>query len=296
MLELATGEKVIFLGAAALYLIAAIAGIAQVRGRGEKYRRLLQPVVCLAVCLEAVLLIFRAAAIKAVPLTGLFESMIFLTIVFGLLYLVFSIAITQVWFGSVMVWVIGGMVLLAGVVAEPASQPHAAAATPWAIAHGTAMVLGGAAITFAMVNAFLYLLGRGKLKQKKVMQVLGKMPNIEKLQRLNQIGLKAAFVMITFGLASGMGLAVVKSAALEMNFAEWLMDAKTILIIAAWVLLAGILVLGYVIRLKDKTIAYISMIIFFLILFAIIGAAVLFGTKHVFTRDDIGAVQMSEQV
>jgi ABC-type uncharacterized transport system permease subunit len=296
MTELVTAEKIVFLTAAALYLVAAIAGALQLRAGGKRYRRLLQPVVCLAVCIEALLLILRAAAIKAVPLTGLFESIVFLTIVFALIYLFFSIVITQVWFGSVMVWVIGGMVLLAGMVAESASQIHAVAATPWAIAHGTAMVSGGAAIMFATVNAFLYLLGRRRLKQKKVMLVLGKMPNVEQLKELNHIGLKVAFVMITFGLASGMGLAVVKSAALQMSFTEWLTDAKTILIIAAWMLLAAILILRYMIAIKDKTVAYLTLLVAFLILFAIIGTAVVLGTKHDFRTTNSGTIQNSGQV
>ncbi|MHC4762658.1 MAG: hypothetical protein ACYS71_04695, partial [Planctomycetota bacterium] len=84
MLELPIKEIVIFASVVVLYLAAAIIGIVQLSGKGEKYSRLLLPVVSLAVCLEAVLLIFRAVVIKAVPLTGLFESMIVLTIVFGL--------------------------------------------------------------------------------------------------------------------------------------------------------------------------------------------------------------------
>lgn len=158
MLELPIKEIIIFVSVGTLYLAAAIVGIVQLFSGGEKYRRLVLPVVSLAVCLEAVLLIFRAVAIKAVPLTGLFESMIVLTIVFGLVFLFFSITIKQVWFGSVMVWVILIMILLAGVVAKPASEPRSIAATPWAIAHGIAMVLSGALIVFATANAFLYLL------------------------------------------------------------------------------------------------------------------------------------------
>ncbi|MHC4194843.1 MAG: hypothetical protein ACYSQZ_02660, partial [Planctomycetota bacterium] len=191
MLELPVKEIVIFASVVVLYLAAAIIGIVQLSGKGEKYGRLLLPVVSLAV--------FRAVVIKAVPLTGLFESMIVLTIVFGLVFLFFSIAIKQVWFGSVMVWVILVMILLAGFVAKPASEPSPIATTPWAVAHGIAMVLGGALIVFATANASLYLLGAHRLKQKKVMKVLGRVPNIEKLKKLNIFGLKACFVLMAFG-------------------------------------------------------------------------------------------------
>ncbi len=286
MLELPIKEIIIFVSIVMLYLAAAILGVVQLSSGGDKYRRLVLPVVSLAICLEAVLLIFRAVEIQAVPLTGLFESMIVLTIVFGLVFLFFSIAIREVWFASVMVWVILLMILLAGVVAKPASEPYPIAATPWAIAHGIAMVLSGALIVFATANAFLYLLGVRRLKQKKVMKVLGRVPNIETLKRLNVFGLKACFVLMTFGLASGLGLAMVKSTAIQMSVFYWIIDSKIMLIIASWILLAIILILRRLVLLKDKTIAYITMAVFVLILFAVIGTAIFCNTKHNFTREN----------
>ncbi len=294
MLELPLKEIVIFVSVVLLYLAAAIIGLVRLSSNSEKYRCLVLPVVSLAVCLEAVLLIFRAVAIKAVPLTGLFESMIVLAIVFGLVFLFFSIAIKQVWFGSVMVWILLIMILLAGVVAKPASEPRPVAATPWAIAHGIAMVLSGALIVFATANAFLYLLGAHRLKQKKVMKVLGRIPNIEKLKNLNVFGLKGCFVLMTFGLASGLGMAMVKSTAIQMNIIDWLTDAKIVLIITSWILLAIVLILRRLVLLKDKTVAYITMVVFFLILFAILGTAVFCGTKHEFTSGNVKLDQESK--
>jgi ABC-type uncharacterized transport system permease subunit len=287
-------EMVIFAVVVGVYIAAAIVGILQLLAGGQKYKRLLLLLVFLAVILEVVILIFRAVVIKAIPLTGLFESMIVLTIVFGLLYLFFRIAIQQVWFSSVMVWVILVMILMAGIVAKPASEPHAVAATPWAIAHGIAMILGGAAISFATASAFLYLLGRSRLKKKKVMQVLGRVPNIEKLERMNLLGIKVGFLLITIGLISGLVLAVVKSTTLEISVMEWLTDAKIVLIAAVWVLLGAILLSRRIVALKGNTTARITMVAFFLILFALVGVAVFCGTKHDFTRGDTRAVDLRE--
>lgn len=294
MSELPAKEIIIFVSVVVLYLAAAIVGIVQLWGGSKRYRRLLLPVVSIAVCLEAVLLIFRAVAIKAVPLTGLFESMIILTIVFALVFLFFSVAIRQVWFGSIMVWVILIMILMAAAVAKPASEPRSIASTPWAIAHGIAMVLSGALIMFATTNAFLYLLGASRLKHKKVMKVLGRVPNIEKLKELTVFGLKGCFVLMTFGLASGFGLAVWKSAVIEMGIVDWLTDSKIVLIIASWIILAVILILHRLFILKDKTIACITMVLFFLILFAIIGTAVFCGTKHDFAGSNDKIVELRE--
>jgi ABC-type uncharacterized transport system permease subunit len=280
MLGLPKPEIIVFLSAVLIHLVAAIVGILQLLAGGQKYKHFLSPLISLAVALEAVILIFRAVELKAIPLTGLFESMIVLTIVFGLIYLFFSIAIGQVWFGSVMAWVILTMIVMAGIVARPASEPDALAATPWAVAHGIAMILGGASITFATASAFLSLLGRGKLKRKEVMQVLGKVPNIERLERMNLLGVRVGFVLLTIGLISGFGLASM----LGTGIVAWLADVKVVSIIVAWILLSIILVSNRMLLLKGKTKAYLTAVAFVLVLFAILGVTILGATQHNFTR------------
>jgi ABC-type uncharacterized transport system permease subunit len=290
MAGLPTREIALFVSVVMIYLAAGIVGVVQLLPRGEKYRRLLMPLVCLAVVLEAVLLIFRAVTLRAVPLTGLFESMIVLTIVFALIYLFFSIAVQQVWFGSIMTWVILVMVLMAGIVAAPASEPYALASTPWAVAHGVAMVLAGASIAFATSTAVLYLLGRRKLKRKEVMQVLGRVPNIEKLEQMNLLAVRVAFVLTTIGLASGLGL----TSMLRTGLVAWLADPKVVSTIAAWGLLGAILVLNRRLLLKANMRAGMTFAAFLLVLFAILGVAVLGVTKHNFSRPRDSAAPVTD--
>jgi ABC-type uncharacterized transport system permease subunit len=179
-----------------------------------------------------------------------------------------------------MAWVILTMIVMAGIVARPASEPDALAATPWAVAHGIAMILGGASITFATASAFLSLLGRGKLKRKEVMQVLGKVPNIERLERMNLLGVRVGFVLLTIGLISGFGLASM----LGTGIVAWLADVKVVSIIVAWILLSIILVSNRMLLLKGKTKAYLTAVAFVLVLFAILGVTILGATQHNFTR------------
>ena len=220
--------------------------------------------------------------------------MIVLTIVFGLVFLFFSIAIWQIWFGSVMVWVILLMILITLHVANPASELHSIAVTPWVIAHAIAMVLSGALIMFATANAFLYLFSTNRLKQKKVMQVLGKVPNIEKLEQMNVFGLKASFVLMTIGLVSGIGMAVVRAPALDITVTEWLIDSKIVLILAVWILLGIILVMRHIFTVKGKTISYMTIIAFILILFAIVGTTVFCDTRHDFNGDNAKLIEQRE--
>jgi ABC-type uncharacterized transport system permease subunit len=292
MFDLPFPEMIVFILVVIICFAATVVSVLQLFSRGEKLMRSLLALVALAITLEAVILIFRAIAIKAVPLTGLFESMIVLTIVFALIYLFLSLAIYRVWFASVMVWVMLLLVLMSGIVAEPASQAHKESSTPWAIAHAIAMILSGASAMLAAASAMLYLFAQRKLKQKKLLPVLGKVPNIEKLERLNLLGLKSCFVLMTFGLASGIGLAAT-SASLNRTAIDWLTDSKIVLITIVWLLLGTIMILWKTVKLKKKTIAQVTLVAFALILFAIVGTSIFCGTGHNFAGNN---VETSEQV
>jgi ABC-type uncharacterized transport system permease subunit len=285
MLELPIVEKSIFYSVLIVYLLGALVGILQL-SRADKYRRILISLIAFGVSLESVILVFRAVAIKAVPLTGLFESMIVLTIVFGLTCLFLSIMIKQVWFSSLMSWIIFIMAILSAIVAKPASQLQDVAMTPWVIVHGLSMALSGAMISFATAMAILFLLSRQRLKNKQVMKVVGKIPNIEKLEHLNLFGLKACFVLMTFGLISGIGMAVLKSGTLEISIYDWLTDSKIIIIAVAWALVGMILAFRHTLALKGKSIAQMTMLALFLILFAIIGASIFCGSAHDFGSNE----------
>jgi len=282
-------ETSIFFGVLILYLAAAIVGVRQLRSGADKYGWIMIALIAPAVSLESVMLIFRAVAIKAVPLTGLFESMIVLTIVFGLTFLFLSAAVRQVWFGSVMAWLLFAMALLSASVAVPASNLQPAVGTPWIAAHGLAMVLSGATIAFAAGAAALFLLARWKLKHKQIYKLIGKVPNIEKLEAMNIFALRASFVLMTFGLVTGIGLAVVKAKVLGVSAAEWLTDPKIVLIAVAWVLLAVILVLRHLATLRGKVVACMTVAAFVVILFAFVGTAVFCGTHHDFGTGDVSS-------
>jgi ABC-type uncharacterized transport system permease subunit len=155
------------------------------------------------------------------------------------------------------------------------------------------MILGGAAAMLAMTSAVLYLFARRKLKRKDLLGVLGKVPSIEKLEYINLIGLKSCFVLLTFGLVSGIGLAATTSTSLNMTALDWLTDAKIVLVALVWLLLGAILALWRTVRLKEKTIAHVTIVAFALILFAVVGTSIFCGTGHDFAG---GEDQTAESV
>ena len=281
MFKLPLPEKIIFILVAVLYTSAAAIGFFQLSSKGKKYKNLLLPIVSLAVTLEAVIMVFRAASIKALPLTGLFESLIILTIVFGIVYLFLNIFIQQVWFSSVMVWMILVLFLIAGAFAQPVAEPLRIAATPWALLHGISMILGGVSIILASASSFLYLLGRNKLKSKEIIKVIGKIPNFEKLENMALFGIKAGFVFITIGIIGGLGLVAMSG----RDFASWLLDLKVISIVIAWILLGTILILNYLLTLKGNVKAFLTLTIFIFVVFAVVGVTLLGVTQHNFSSN-----------
>ncbi len=96
---------------------------------------------------------------------------------------------------------------------------------------------------------------------------------------------KLCFILLTFGLVSGIGLSISYKWALG----AWLTDPKIVLIQIVWLLLGVILVLWKTIKLKEKSIAYMTLVAFALILFAVVGTSVFCGTRHNFGGSDVEA-------
>ena len=289
MLNLALPEMILFAGVGVIYIAASIIGLLLISTNGDRYKRPLIHLIAIAVVLEAVILIFRAVEIKMIPLTGSFESMIVLTIVFGLTYFFFSMFIQQPWFGAVMSWVLLIMVLITASVASPAAKPDAAIMTPWAIAHGLAMILGEVTILISAVSAFIYLIANHRLKQKKITKVIGIVPNLETLQNVSRFGIVASFVLVSLGIISGIGMGYLRSTALDIRFGDWFTDPKFLAMAVAWFIVLLVMLGQHYNFVHRKARAYLTLLAFLLILFAMVGVITLFSTKHDFKQEDLSS-------
>jgi len=291
VLELPPIEKNLFISVLVIFALGSVAGVLQLfRGR-DKYKQILTLLIAIGVCLELIILIFRAVAVKAFPLTGLFESMMILTVAFGLTYLLLSIVIEQVWFGAVMAWLLFFISILSAAIAHPASRLQVEAQSPWVIFHALLMVLSGTTILFSGAMAILFLLCRRWLKRKQLARVVGRLPNIEKLEKMNVLGLTICFVLMTFGLVSGAGVAIVRSETLSMSAAEWMTDPKIVIIETAWILVGIILTLRQMVSLKGRAIAQMTIVAVFLVLFAIVGATFFCGSAHDFSAGPVNSIE-----
>ncbi len=276
MMHLPIQEMVVFLMAAGLVIAAAVIAVIQLRSKKETATRLMMGLACVAVCLDCVILIFRAVSMKAIPLTGLFESMLVLIIVLGLFYVLISQGMMQIWFSAVMIWSMLGLTLLAALVAEPAARAKMPV-TPWMVFHAISMLLSSCAMIFSTATASLYLMTDHMLKHKKVMSVLGRVPNIGWLRQAHKRGLITCLFGMTLGLISGIGLAVA------MDWINWVSDPKIVLIAATWCLLVLILSWHSFAGLSDRALAYTTIVMLFFVIFAVVGVSIFCRTRHVFT-------------
>ena len=252
MWHLPLPERVLFFGILISSIASAILGHVQLVREGIRIRHLLIAFVAFMISLAALLLVFRAVSIQAFPLTGIFESMIILLIGLGITFLFLSAFLQHIWFASAMAWVFLVLVLLAAVVARPAATLQEEARTPWIIVHAFSMITAGTMIVFSTVMAVLYLLCAHRLKYKQISALFGKMPNLEKLESLNLLGLQFSFVAMSFGLVTGIGLALVKSDSLHMTLQDWLTDSKIVMILLGWLLLLATLLLKYGLAFRGK--------------------------------------------
>jgi len=287
MSELLPLERLLFWGIILLSAISSVLAHVQIVRDDVRFRHLLVAFTSVQITLAALLLVLRAVAIKAFPMTGVFESMLILMVFIGITFLFLSAFMQQVWFLSVMAWVLFVVTLLAALVARPAEVLQDAARTPWVIVHGLSMALSGALIVFAAAMSILFLLSRNRLKSSRFSTLFGRMPTIEKLERLNLFGLRLSFAVMTFGLVSGIGLVAVKSAGLGMTLGDWLTDSKIVLIAVAWVALLGILILRHLSAFGGRKIALATLAVCFLILFAFIGSKIFCKSDHDFGRTPV---------
>lgn len=283
MFDLLPLERHLFLGILILSFVSSVLGYLQITKGDLRFRRFLLAFASLQTALGGVLLISRAVAIKSLPITGIFESMLFLMIFIGLTFLFLSAYMRQVWFLSVMAWSLFVIVLLSAVVAKPAAVLQDAVQTPWVVIHAVSMSLAGAMIVFAAAMSVLVLWSQMRLKGEQFLKLFGKMPTIERLESLNLLGLLLSFIALTFGLISGIGLVAASSTQLGMTTADWLTDSKIVLIGLSWILLLLVLFLRQLLAFSGKVIAQITLVVCFLILFAFIGSQIFCKSDHDFT-------------
>lgn len=79
----------------------------------------------------------------------------------------------------------------------------------WKMLHASMLVLGTAAILFGFVLSLLYLWQHRRLKHRQMLTSGLTLPSLERLERYNRWAILVSVPLLTFGVATGSGLAAV---------------------------------------------------------------------------------------
>jgi ABC-type uncharacterized transport system permease subunit len=295
MFQLPPLEMLLFLAIVMVSIVSGIFGCIQISRDEAKLKLLLIAFAAAQMILGAAFLLLRAIAADHFPMTDIFESMLALMVLIGMTFIFLSVFMRQVWFLSVMVWTLFIITLLAATVAKPASVLHEAARTPRAVVHAVSMALAGTMIVFAAAMSVLFLWSRMRLKNKQLLKLFGKMPTIQRLESLNLLALRLSFILLTFGLISGVGLMFVASYDLGMTAGDWLTDSKIVLIGLSWILLLLVLILRRMLSFSGKVMAQATLLLCFLILFAFVGSEIFCKSDHGFSDTPEAKVSYSSR-
>lgn len=81
----------------------------------------------------------------------------------------------------------------------------------WKMLHASMLVLGTGAILLGFVLSLLYLWQHRRLKHRQMLTSGLTLPSLEKLERFNRLAILLSVPFLTLGVASGIGLSVLKN-------------------------------------------------------------------------------------
>lgn len=106
----------------------------------------------------------------------------------------------------------------------------------WKMLHASMLVLGTAAILFGFVLSLLYLWQHRRLKHRQVLTGGSSLPSLERLERYNRICVLVSVPLLTFGVASGIGLSIVAN---QNSIPTWT-DPVVLGGAVTWLLMCGL--------------------------------------------------------
>lgn len=201
------------------------------------------------------------------PIQTQFDSLITVSWLITLVYLYLLLRERRLGAGIFLLPLSLGLCLFAGTVAERGSRAEDSSQQVIAVAHGLLLLVGTVFVAIALATALMYLVKTRQLKRSGWWTAL-KLPNLERLDRLNTVAVSIAWPMMTVGIGLGFLLGELKYT-----------DPKVISTMAAWVLFTALAHLRYQPSHRGRRIAVLSVVAGALVLFSVLGDP-LFGTSH----------------
>ncbi len=159
------------------------------------------------------------------------------------------------------------------------SETHKILNSLWLVLHVVAIFIGEASLALACGAGLLYLVQENAIKSKKRGFFYKRLPSLELLDNTGYACIVTGFAMMTFGLITGL----IYAKLIWGKFWSW--DPKEVWSGITWLLYATLLHQRFMIGMRGRRAAIMSIIGFAVILFTFLGVNFLLKGHHVeFTR------------
>ncbi len=265
-------ERLFLDGAAFLYLAATIAAWTGVAARVDAPPRLVSRFLAIGAAAHLLSIGLRSAALGDIAVATFADALSFLGVLLVIVFLVAAWRRAVAALGAVVSPLALGLTV-AALVGEgrAALRPlPPVLESAWFPVHVTLAFLGDALFALAASASLLYLLQERRLKLRRRAGPLRHLPSLETLDRLNHACVLWGLVLLTLGIATGIGWAHE-----AWGRAAWASDPKLVFSLVVWaiyvVLLQGRMVAGW----RGRRAATLTIAGFAVLLGSLVGVNVL---------------------
>jgi ABC-type transport system involved in cytochrome c biogenesis permease subunit len=265
---------------ASCYAAALVCEILRLALQGPARRRLALILAGVGLALHTLFLVARGMGPSGgLPISTLFESLVLFAWLLALVYFYLAYRRHQWAVGVFVLPVILVVLVVAGVFLGSGPRQDEAIHKLWGAVHGVMLLIGSGAVTGAFVAGLMYLVQARRLKAKaRPVDGMG-LPNLEKLERFNSHMVNLGFPLLTVGIAIGvlLNLPAVRGSGGIMSW----VDPKLVATALCWAVFGFLLHARYSPHLRGRKVAYLTVVAFLFMLFALFGVELLLGTRHV---------------
>ena len=138
----------------------------------------------------------------------------------------------------------------------------------WFLFHTTVSTLGMATLVVALAMSLIYLFQNRALKSRRTLQLLERLPSLDRCDQIGFQSLMAGFVLLSLGIVAGFVVNELQHGRL------WLLGVKQYLALLAWIVFAGVLAARYKLGFRGRKSAYLTIAGVTLGLLTVIGMTV----------------------
>jgi ABC-type uncharacterized transport system permease subunit len=137
---------------------------------------------------------------------------------------------------GIVVWPVVLSLATGSLIVGSSPTPNSDFHRSWKMLHASMLVLGSAAILFAFVLSLLYLWQHRRLKHRQMLLAGLTLPSLERLERFNRWCVLVSVPLLTFGVATGLGLSAFAN---QSNVPTWT-DPVVLGGSVTWLLMCGL--------------------------------------------------------